>query len=242
MVVVDLVAVRAAVGDDRERLAEVVALALPRLDGPVEAALDLDAVTEVAAVRDPGERALALVRTTQSPEEVVDALIEAGYEEDGELVIAYGRDDDDGYPIAAAIDDDVLLLAGERDRAQRSVDGTGGPPDVAELIEDLVSPVLVATTGFDRDRCGENVALTWSVAPSEGEVVARVGALPSASRLRPAADVDDAEGFEVEPPRLEDGLLRAGYRFDADATDLGVDHLFDQLPGPVSRLYDCPAP
>jgi hypothetical protein len=215
-------------------------LAIPQVT-PIREAFDTGAMTAAASVpyAFAPERAVVVVRTSQSFDELAAALADQGYERDGELVVTERSVVEmGGVTVVAAAGDDLIVLAQSAEVARAVAAGEDDGPALADQLDAVDGPLRVAfATAADSDSCVETLAAGWQVDPAEGEIAITVAEPDDAGGLELLpGDSRIARNVDLDPPQVGGRTVMARYRYVGPGSPLSF--LFSDLP--AGDLYRCP--
>jgi len=236
-----------------KRLAIAAAYALPHLqqpsDPPILEALDHERIAAAASGGPAFDEQVTVIRTTQSPGDVLEGLEDAGYRREGDLVVSDKPAREVVYR-AAATADGLLFLASGADTLREAVEDAGGDMSVAArfLVDELKGPVRLASAAPAAPAapaaaaCLGATGVQDSVQPARGEFVLRPEGQADPERVRFGDDDGTSPGIfrdtrfgETEP---DGDVLRVPYTYDGENAQPGPPSvLFGDVP--TSVFYDC---
>jgi hypothetical protein len=230
---------------ERARLLGVAVVGLPYLgsprnDVPLKWALDTGQVHAAAAVADiDRERGAAIVATDQSFDDLAEALIEAGYERRGDLVVGNGPLMELVFPVVADGGDGTIVLARSEAAARNVLEGEAGSTPALDLLAQ--SPGIAATAGASPDglACGNGVGVGVDLEPATGEIVifAGDGADPARAIADPASNPILRE-LELGERRAQDGYIRVEFEYSTDVPLRNPTRLVSS-DLPAGEIYEC---
>lgn len=197
-------------------LVNSVGPALPVVQFPrseIAGAIDGGAITASASPALFAPEAVSAFRTEQPFGEIAEALVERGFERNGALLVANSSDlAPPDFPVVGDGGDGVVVVAGSVEAAERAIERTALPGDVA-LMEEVTGVIRGLETPTPGRGCVRLVAVGQDLDPATGELLYEIEGEAEPSRFALAADVF---GLEAGAASAQDGLLRVPLTFGTD--------------------------
>lgn len=206
---------------ERARLLGVAALGLPHLaqprDVPLTSALDTGQVHAAAATGSTSrEYGVAVVRTDQSFDDLADALAQAGYEAEGELLVRGGPALQVVFPVVADGGDGTIVLATSEEAARAVLDGDPRSSPAVELLDQVPGIAAAAVVPSSGLECGA-VGVGVDLEPATGEIVIFAGDDPDPAQAVPDPDALPAlRQAELGEPQVDGDHVRIELEYETD--------------------------
>jgi hypothetical protein len=215
-------------------------------DNPVRRALDHSLITAYAAHPFVADEAVTLVSTSQSFEDIADALEEDGWEREGDVLSTEGDPEALGYTAVAA-GDGHLVLGYSSDGVSAVATGSAEPSESGELkaLENLDAPVVTAVLPESppSPECVSLVTFEDFVdGTSEVHLTVDGASKATPDRLNPTLAKDlPSIGFDFKSAEAAGDTLTIKLSGLKDGTLVNSPALFvaTALDGEGPVLYDC---